>query len=60
MNADIVLWRKQCLHSFFFSQRDGHAKAAYAVGMPITNRPCADAVRVYVSDCFGRVMAIEK
>ena len=45
---------------YLVSQRDGHVKTAYAIGMPILNRPCADEKRLYVSDCRGRVMAIDK
>ncbi len=45
---------------YLVSHRDGHAKAAFIVGMPILNRPCAGEKRLYVSDCRGRVMAIDK
>jgi outer membrane protein assembly factor BamB len=40
--------------------QDGHVIESHVVGMPVLNRPCADAQRIYVSDCFGRIMAIEK
>ena len=40
--------------------QDGHVIDSHVIGMPVLNRPCADAKRLYVSDCFGRIMAIEK
>ena len=40
--------------------QDGHVISFHIIGMPVLNRPCADAKRIYVSDCFGRIMAIEK
>ena len=40
--------------------QDGKVLESFSVGMPILNRPCADASRIFISDCFGRVMAITK
>ena len=40
--------------------QDGKVLESFSVGMPILNCPCADASRIFISDCFGRVMAITK
>ena len=40
--------------------QNGHVIDSHIIGTPVLNRPCADAKRIYVSDCFGRIMAIEK
>ena len=40
--------------------QNGHIIDYQIVGMPVLNRPCVDAKRLYVSDCCGRIMAIEK
>ena len=45
---------------YLVNPQDGRALESYSVGMPILNRPCADASNVYVSDCCGRIMAIKK
>ncbi len=47
-------------HLYRLNPQDGNVLEKYTVGMPIFNRPCTDATRIYVSDCFGRIMAIAK
>lgn len=39
---------------------DGKIMRSFSVGLPILGRPCANAERLYVADCCGRVMAITK
>ena len=47
-------------HLYRLNPQDGNVLDKCTVGMPIFNRPCTDATRIYVSDCFGRIMAIAK
>ena len=47
-------------HLYRLNPQDGNILEDYTVGMPIFNRPCTDAARIYVSDSFGRIMAIAK
>lgn len=40
--------------------QDGSVMASHVIGMPVLNRPCADATNIFVSDCCGRIMAISR